>query len=197
MPIRAKSIWHSHPGLTVDDGHRVAPTPIVGALSAVAVQRALRHDHPVAGQQIADLDHRQSVLDPLADPIVVGAQRFPRLTMSLGAVRTHRGHHRADQLVTELLDTAFTIQPCRHGSVHIAAGGLAVHSGPNSHRPQPEPDSHNRSTSRISITETSRYIQRTSHINRRELIRPSNRATPSATRGMVPLLANGWSHDRG
>jgi hypothetical protein len=105
MPIRAKSIWHSHPGLTVDDGHRVAPTPIVGALSAVAVQRALRHDHPVAGQQIADLDHRQSVLDPLADPIVVGAQRFPRLTMSLGAVRTHRGHHRADQLVTELLDT--------------------------------------------------------------------------------------------
>ena len=30
-----------------------------------------------------------------------------------------------------------------------------------------------------------------------EVIRPSNRATPSATRGEVPLLANGWSHDRG
>jgi hypothetical protein len=103
------------------------------------VQRPLRHDHPVAGQQILDLDDGQSVLDPRTDPIMVGAQCFPRLTMPLGAVRAHRGHHRTDQLISELLDTAVAVQPRRHCGVDIAPRGLAVHSGPSGHRPRPRP----------------------------------------------------------
>ena len=35
-----------HPGLSVNDGHRAAAAPILGALSAVAMQGAQRHRHP-------------------------------------------------------------------------------------------------------------------------------------------------------
>ena len=86
--------------------------------------------------------------------------------MPLGAVRTHCGHHRADQLITELVDTTFTIQPRRHRGIHIAPRRLAVHPGLGSHPPQTQtPTATPVSTSRISITETSRYIQRTLHID--------------------------------
>ena len=50
-----------HTGLAVDHRHRVPATAIAGALRAVAVQRALRHQHPFTGQQIGDLDHAQTL----------------------------------------------------------------------------------------------------------------------------------------
>ena len=129
-----------HPGVAVGDRHRGASaSPIRGALRAITVQRALRHDHPAAGQQITDLHYRQAVLDPASDLIMAGAQRFPRRTMTLGAVRAHHGNHRADQLVTELINTTLTIQPRCHRGLNVAAGGLAVHPGPGGHHPQAHP----------------------------------------------------------
>ena len=140
MPIRAKSIWHSTPGSPSSDGHRATlASPIVGACRTVTVQGALRHDHALAGQQVADLHHRQTVVDPVIDPIMVGAQRFPRQPMPLRAVRAHCDNHRADQLVTELVNTTFTIQPRRHSGGHITPRRLAVHPGLGGHRPQTYP----------------------------------------------------------
>src|SRR4051812_8821644 len=69
-----------HPRLTVDHGHRPrwAAARILGAGLAVPVQRALRHHHTLAGQQVTDLDHRQALIDPASDAVVVDAQNFPR-----------------------------------------------------------------------------------------------------------------------
>jgi hypothetical protein len=41
--------------------------------------------------------------------------------MALRAIRTHRRHHRTDQLIGELLDATITIQPGRHRRAHIPA----------------------------------------------------------------------------
>jgi hypothetical protein len=123
------------PRLPVGDGDRASSAAVVGALNAIAVQRALRHDHPLAGQQIPDLDHRQTLPDPAFDLIVVGAQRFPRHTMALRTVWADRGHHRADQLVAELADATLTIQLRRYRSIDVAPRlmpqrHLPIHSGP-------------------------------------------------------------------
>jgi hypothetical protein len=85
----ALSNSHAHPGevdlafharFAVDHRHRptAAATLILGVFLAVAVQRPLRDDHALAGQQVADLDHRQALVDPFVDLIVVGTQHFPR-----------------------------------------------------------------------------------------------------------------------
>ena len=61
-----------------------------------------------------------------------------------------------------LIHTTVTIQPRLHRSGHITAGSLAVPSRPGQPpTATPDPAIHARSTSRISITETSRNIQRT------------------------------------
>jgi hypothetical protein len=128
-----------HPRLAVDHGHRPGPSAalIVGAFLAVAVQCPLRHEHALAGQQITDLDHRQTIFDPLTDAIMVGAQHFPRRPKPLGAVRAHHRHHRADQLVIDLLITTGPVQARGHRSLDIPTRGLAVHPSPGGHRPQP------------------------------------------------------------
>ena len=125
-----------HTGFTVDYRHRGAPAPIFGALHAVPVHGALRRHHPVPRQQVNDLDHRQTLTNPLLDPIMVVAQHFPRQTVPIGAIRTHRLDHHTDQLIGELISAAVAIQPGLHRRIGIAAGGLAVHPSQSSHAAQ-------------------------------------------------------------
>jgi hypothetical protein len=68
-----------HAGLAVDHGNRPSSSAalVAGVGLAVAVQSPLRDDHALAGQKVADLDHRQVIIDPRGDAIMIGAQHFP------------------------------------------------------------------------------------------------------------------------
>jgi hypothetical protein len=151
----------------------------------------------LAGQQVADLDHRQPLVDPLVDLIVVGAQHFPRRPKSLGAVRANHGLHRADQLVVELINTTGPVQAGSHRSLDTAAGGFSVHPGLGGRHAQS-----------VACQPRPKYFTNLDHRNL-----PKDRRTPShdfdvkrsdpvierprRDTPMVPLLAIRWSHDRG
>ena len=189
-----------NPGLTVGNGHRGALTaPIVGALRAIAVQSALRHDHPVPGQQVADLDYPQTGFHPRRRSDHGWCTTLPT------PIRTRRGGLGALRPPPSRSTRHRAGRHCRHGPAplpqpHPHNDGRSC--GP--HRPgrppaaDPPPAIHTRNSSRTSITETSRYIRRTAFTSIDvKPIRSSYRATPNATRRVVPLLANRWSHDRG
>jgi hypothetical protein len=127
-----------HPGLAVDHRYRSGPPAalILGAFVAVTMQGTVGNDHALAGQQVTDLDYSQPFVDPPLDLDVVGAQHIPRLPMAVRAVWTDHGHHRADQRVIELVDTACPVQARGHRGLDIASGSFPVHPGLGGHRPQ-------------------------------------------------------------
>ena len=88
-----------HPGSPSTTGTVPPGGPDTRCAPAITVQRALRHHHPWRASRSPILTTVKPFFDPLVDPIVVGAQHFPRRSVPLGAVRAHRGHHRADQLI--------------------------------------------------------------------------------------------------
>jgi hypothetical protein len=122
----------------VDHRHRpTAATPLIlGVFLAVTVQRPLRDDHALAGQQVADLDHRQALVDPPVDLTMVGAQHFPHLAIPVGAIWAHHGDHRTDQSVVELINTTGPVQASSHGGLDIATRGFPIHPALGGHHPQ-------------------------------------------------------------
>jgi hypothetical protein len=112
--------------LAVVDPHRRLVPAVAQLLGAEPVQRALRHHHPAAGQQLTDLHHRQPVLEPPSNPGPLGLAALPRLTTPTRTRGPHRLHHRADQLVGQRLLAGLPGQPCGLGRLHVAADGLAV-----------------------------------------------------------------------
>ncbi len=88
---------------------------------------------------------------------MLGLTRRPRRAVPGRPGRPHRLHHRADQRVVELADAAAADQPGGLSGLDIPADGLAVHPRQlTPTRRSPWPSSQARSTSRTSITETSR-----------------------------------------
>src|SRR5207247_7572067 len=55
------------------------------------------------------------------------------------AFRADHGDHHADQLIAQLPFAAVADQARRDRGVHVAAGGLAIDTGPLGDRAQPEP----------------------------------------------------------
>ena len=102
------------------------------------------------------LHHRHPALDPRGDLLVAGLQLRPALAVPVRAHRPHHRHDLPDQLIGELLFTSPAGQAGRHRRRHVTLGCLAVHAGLRGHARSLFPASQARSTSRISITDTSR-----------------------------------------
>jgi len=134
-------------GLTIShpDRHTPGRAAHTEDLQRVAVQRALRHDHPLADQQLTGLHHSQLLLDqPRLELVVVGHQSRPRRAVTGRAVRAHPLTHHTDQHVGELLLAGLTDKPRLHAGRHIAPDRLAVHHRQPLDRaeplaPQPQP----------------------------------------------------------
>jgi hypothetical protein len=103
------------------------------------MQRPVRHHHTAAGEQVVDLHHRQTLLDPLVDPVALRVAALPRLSAAAGPDRPDRLDHRAQQLVGQLPLTAGTDQSRLLGGLHIPADRLAVRCDELSDRAQPLP----------------------------------------------------------
>ena len=128
-----------HPRLAVGDPQRRLPAAEPAPLDGEPVQRPVRHRDPAAGQLAVDVGQLQLVtLDPVPDPRLLDQQRLPRLPVSGPPGRPDHGHHRAHQLVGQLRLTALAREPGRDRGLHIAAGGLAVHTGPLRSGAQPD-----------------------------------------------------------
>jgi hypothetical protein len=127
-----------HPRRPVGHPQRRRPGGEPAPLDREPVQRPVRHHDPAAGQLAVDVRQLQPVLgDPLGDPRLLRDEQLPRRAVPADPGRADRGHHRADQLVRQLLLPAVTDQPGRLPGLHIPAGRLAVHPGPLGRRPQP------------------------------------------------------------
>jgi len=71
------SAYGFHTGLAVVDAHRWL-APAEGCVGhRPAVQGAVGHAHSAPGEKVVDLDQRQVVLDPAADPLGVGIELVP------------------------------------------------------------------------------------------------------------------------
>ena len=125
-----------HSRITVGDPHRALPPPEPAPLGREPVQCAIRHLHTQAGQFAVDVGQLQIVLDPVANLYLLRNQTVPRLTVPGLPRRAHRGDHRADQLIRQLTFTAAAQQAGNLRSLHITAGGLAIHPGPLRRRAQ-------------------------------------------------------------
>jgi hypothetical protein len=65
----------------------------------VAKRARVRCGTTTAGQQDADLDDGEVLLDPRLDVLFLGEQAPPCLAVTIDAVRAHPFEHLADQLV--------------------------------------------------------------------------------------------------
>jgi hypothetical protein len=118
-----------HAGLAVGDTHGRLPAPEPAPLRGEPVQRAIRHHHPPAGKLAVDVGQLQLVVrDPVADLLLQRQQRLPRRAVALLPNRSHRGDHRTDQLVGQLLPLAVADQTSGDRRLHIAPRGLAIHT---------------------------------------------------------------------
>jgi hypothetical protein len=122
----------------VGDAHRRLPAAEPAALDREAVQRAIRHHHPLAFELAVHVRQRQSVLDPLVDVVLDQQQPLPRLPMSSGAFRADSVDHLPDQLVRELLRATVSHNTGSHGGVDVTARRLAINTGPLRDRPLAE-----------------------------------------------------------
>jgi hypothetical protein len=98
--------------LPVRHPHRDRPTPTRPTHpNHEPVQRAGRHHHPTAGQQLADLDRGQVLpLHPDPDLLAVLLQHTPCRSMPGQAVRTDLLHQLAEELIVQLPFPAVAIQ---------------------------------------------------------------------------------------
>ena len=88
--------------------------------------------------------------------LLAGLQLIPRPAMPARTHRPDRLSDLPDQLIGQLPRAAVTSQPSLCRRRHMPAGGLAVHPACSATLRSPAPDSQARSTSRISVTATSR-----------------------------------------
>jgi hypothetical protein len=117
---------HLPAGVAVGHPHRRLLAAVPQLLDAEAVQRPLRNHHAAAGQQIDDLDHRHVRLQPRLDALRLGVAAFPRRTAPAGPGRADRLHHRAQQLVGQLLLAAVTHHTGSLGRLHVPADRLTL-----------------------------------------------------------------------
>jgi len=126
------------PGFAIRDPHR---RPLSSSATELdgdeSLNRALRHDHPVAGQELTDLHAGHTSRHPLLEAVSADGQRRPRLAMTISAVRAHDLNHPAQHHIGELLDTAIARDTCLDRGVDIAAHRLAVDPAEPGNRPQP------------------------------------------------------------
>ena len=106
--------------------HRRLPAAGPAALDAVARQRAVRDLDAATGKQDPDLHDGEVVVHPLLDLVVPGGERAPGGAVAVGAVRTHRLDHLADQPVAELLLAAAAVQTQRDAGGDVAPRRLAI-----------------------------------------------------------------------
>jgi hypothetical protein len=117
-----------HPRIAVDDPHRRRGLAEPAALHAEPVQRPVRHHHPAPLQQHPDLDHRQTLVDPRPDLLLLGQQLPPGGAVALRLDRPHRRHHHTDHLVGDLLMPTRADHAGGLGRLHVASCGLPVHA---------------------------------------------------------------------
>jgi hypothetical protein len=111
----------------IRDAHgRALPSRATAHLRDVTLHRTARHHDPATLEQLPDLHRGQIVLHPRGDLVVLHAQQPPRLTTAVRAMRAHRFHHPADELVAELLDATPTDEPQPFRGTHVTADRLAV-----------------------------------------------------------------------
>jgi hypothetical protein len=116
--------------LAIGDPHcRTLTAGAAAHLGDVALHRARRHRQALALQQLGDLHARQVVGDPRRHRLVVVLQHPPCLTMTVGAMRTHRLHHQTEEHVAQLLVPVIADQAKADSGIHVAAHGLAIHTG--------------------------------------------------------------------
>jgi hypothetical protein len=89
---------------------RLPAAAVAKDLQRVAVQRPLRHDHALPGQQLPGLNHCQARTEQLLQPFVTRRQQRPALTVPGGPVRADGLGHPAEQLVPELPLTPGPVQ---------------------------------------------------------------------------------------
>jgi hypothetical protein len=105
----------------VVDAHGDKAPSRSAAFDGEAGQGAVRDHDAAAGEQDADLDHAQVLLDPRLDLIFFGEQAAPGRTVAVGTVRPHLLDHLADQLVAQLLFVAGALDPEFYGGGDVAA----------------------------------------------------------------------------
>jgi hypothetical protein len=123
------------PGLAVVDPDRGGADAEAAPLDREPVQGAVWHHAPLPGEQFLDLHDRQRRLaitagHPLGDLLLPGEQQLPRRAVSVRARRADRGHHRADQLIGQRLDTVVAAQALGLGRSDVPASRLAIHPRP-------------------------------------------------------------------
>ena len=119
----------------VVDAHRRRAPSRPAALDRKARQRAMRNLDTPAGQQHADLDHRELLGDPLGDLRFLRQQRPPARAVAIEAVRADPFAHLADQLVGELLDAAGAVDTELDRRRDVAPCRRAGHADRLGHRP--------------------------------------------------------------
>src|SRR5690606_37532887 len=135
---------------------------------------------------------------PAVALVVMSGQQPPRLAVAVAAMRTHRLHHSADELIRQLLLAAVTHQPEPFGRSHVAADCLAIQLRQPLHR-----------TQTLAAQPQAQHLTNLEHTNLPErhrrpsvttaqtaAIRPTAAPAPVDPR-VVPSLAKRWSHAPG
>ena len=135
MPAEVELALHAR--LTVGDPHRGLAAAEPAPLDANRCNVRYGTTTPRRASLPWMLVNCRSRLDPVTDLLLLGQQRLPRRAVPRSPGRAHRGDHRADQLVGQLVLAALADQPGGLRCLHIPAGGLAVHTRPLRGRAQP------------------------------------------------------------
>jgi len=110
--------------------HRRLVSASTTALDGKAHQGAVRHIDAAALKQYPDLDDGEAVVHPLDDPVLLGEQNPPRVSVVVGPVRANPFHHLVDQLVGELLLATAAVKAELDRSGDVAPCCLAVDADP-------------------------------------------------------------------
>ena len=186
--------------LTVRDAHGCAATPAGPAqLGAVALEGARRDADPLAGEQGVDLGDGQSVLvEPFLDGFSMGLEPTPGRPVAVNAMRPDPLEYLSDEHVAQLGFSGVALEAQLARCLHVAPDGLAVDADqlldraqPLAAQPEPEhlfhlvhgylPESHRRSSDPLTVGGEC----------------TGSRTGAGGSPGVVPLLAEGWSHGGG
>jgi hypothetical protein len=103
----------------------------------IPMQRPIRHHHTTSAEQGVHLRHRQALIQPRLDLLMLAGDGLPRFAFAGGPTRPRPGDHHRHQLVRQLTRIAVPVQPTRAGPVHIPMHRLAVRARQPGHLPQP------------------------------------------------------------